>query len=427
MDRHRTDTRQVGGWDKRKRITAHVLTTLEPAQKGNRFVWDSDVTGFGIRITPAGAISFVLRYVFNGRERVYTIGRHPDLTSSAARELATALRGKIVTGQDPLDARIGAREAPTMTELCDDYMDRHARPKKRLASVKGDELLIRLYIRPKLGNRKVIAIGRRALDDIHQSLSEHPYQANRVLALLSKMFSLATAWGWRGDNPAKGIERFAEQRRERWLQADELGALSNAITAYPDRRIADALRLLILTGSRRGEVLNATWDQFDLARGVWTKPSHHTKQNKTEHIPLSAPARLLVAEIRGRAIKALGDEAKLKDFPFLFPGDREGKPLQVLKRAWKAICAAAGLEGVRVHDLRHTYASHLVSGGHSLPLVGRLLGHTQAATTQRYAHIADDPLRRATEQFANIFDRAGRPQSETQPAAPVTLVRKVRR
>ncbi len=293
MDRHRTDTHRTGGTGRRKRITLQVVTTLEPAQKGNRFVWDSDVTGFGVRITPAGAISFVLRYVLNGRERVYTIGKHPHLTSGAARELATVLRGKIVTGQDPLEARIGAREAPTMTELCADYMDRHARPKKRPASVKGDELLIRLYIRPKLGNRKVTAIGRRDLDEIHQSLGEHPYQANRLLALLSKMFSLAVSWGWRGDNPAKGIERFAEQRRERWLQADELGALSSAINAYPDRGVADALRLLILTGSRRGEVLNATWDQFDLARAVWTKPSHHTKQNKTERVPLTLKSATL--------------------------------------------------------------------------------------------------------------------------------------
>ena len=138
----------------------------------------------------------------------------------------------------------------------------------------------------------------------------------------------------------------------------------------------------------------------------WTKPSHHTKQNKTEHVPLSGPARLLVSEIRERAIKALGGEARLKDFPFLFPGNEKGKPLQRLDNAWKVICAAARLEGVRVHDLRHTYASHLVSGGHSLFLVGRLLGHTQAATTQRYAHIADDPLRKATEEFGAIFHKA---------------------
>ncbi len=427
MDGHGTDTeffsadRPDGKADtgKTRRITNQAVMSLRPPAKGNRVVWDRDLTGFGVRMTAAGAISFVLRYVINGRERRYTIGKHPDLSASAARELGTVLRGRIVAGLDPLDERRESREAATVAELCNDYMDRHAKPKKRPASIRADEQLIRLYIKPKLGARKVIAIGRRDLDEIHQALGEHPYQANRLLALLSKMFSLAVAWGWRGDNPAKGVERFAEHRRERWLQANELGALSKAIEVYPDRRIADAIRLLILTGSRRGEVLNATWDQFDLARAVWTKPSHHTKQNRTEHIPLSGPARLLVSDIRDRAIETLGDEAKLKDFPYLFPGDKDGQPLRELRRAWKAICAAAGLEGVRVHDLRHTYASHLVSGGHSLPLIGRLLGHTQAATTQRYAHIADDPLRKATEDFGAIFGNASKQRQAPLPTCNV--------
>jgi integrase len=403
----------------RKRITSQVVTGIKAPVVGNRVVWDTDLTGFGARITSAGAVSFVLRYVLNGRERRYTIGKHPDLSPSAARERATVLRGRIAAGEDPMETRREARDAATVGELCDDYLDRHARPKKRPESIEGDERLIRLYVKPKLGSRKVSAIGRRDLDEIHQALKAHPYQANRLLALVSKMFSLAVAWGWRLDNPAKGIERFAEERRHRWLSADELGALSKAINTYPDRRIADALRLLILTGSRRGEVLNATWDQFDLTRGVWTKPSHHTKQKKTEHVPLSGAARLLVSGIRERAIKALGDEAKLKNFPFLFPGKADGKPLRELKGAWKTICTTAGLKAVRVHDLRHTYASHLVSGGHSLPLVGRLLGHTQAATTQRYAHLADDPLRKATEEFGSIFGKAGRKRARPKSSAKV--------
>jgi integrase len=415
MDGHRADTTIIPdglpGIKKQpkagRRITAQVVTALKPPRTGNLVIWDSDLTGFGLRITAAGAVSFVLRYVLDGRERRYTLGKHPDLSPSAARERATVLRGKIAGGEDPMEARRDARNAPTVDELCEDYLERHARPKKRASSVKGDERLIRRYVKPKLGARKVAAVTRRDGDELHQALQDRPYQANRLAALMSKMFSLAVTWGWRRDNPFKGIERFGEQRRERWLQADELGALSKALKTFPDRRAADALRLLILTGSRRGEVLNATWDQFDLARGVWIKPSHHTKQKKTEHVPLSGAVRLLISEMRQRAIKALGSEAKLADFPFLFPGDADGKPLQELKKPWKAICDLAGLKGVRVHDLRHTYASHLVSGGHSLPLVGRLLGHTQASTTQRYAHLADDPLRKATEQFGTIFKKAG--------------------
>lgn len=373
---------------------------------GNRVVWDRDLTGFGVRITAAGKVAFVLRYVLNGRQRSYTIGKHPDLSPGAARERATALRGRVAGGQDPLEARRDAREAPTVNELCDDYLDRHARPKKRPKSVKGDEQLIRTYIRPKLGSRKVAAIGRRDVDELHQSLKTHPYQANRLLALVCKMFNLAVAWGWRSDNPAKGIGRFAEDRRQRWLSADELQALAKALAIYPDKRVAAAVLLLILTGARRGEVLNATWDQFDLARAIWTKPSHHTKQKKTEHVPLSAPALALVSELKQSAIKSLDSDKALEDFPYLFPGDAEGKPLQDIKKAWASFCETAALEGVRLHDLRHTYASHLVSTGHSLPLIGRLLGHTQPATTQRYAHLADDPLRKATEEFGSLLVRS---------------------
>lgn len=417
MDGHRTDTgcflpnpqdtkRQAQA--RRKRITSQVVTALKPPARGNQVVWDNDLTGFGARITAAGAVSFVLRYVVNGQERRYTLGKHPDLSPGAAREQATILRGRIATGEDPMEARREAREAATVAELCEDYLDRHARPKKRPKSVEGDEQLIRLYIKPKLGARKVSAIGRRELDELHQSLKEQRYQANRLIALLSKMFALAVAWGWRPDNPAKGIGRFSEDRRERWLTAEELGRLSKALKGYPDRRIADALRLLVLTGARRGEVLSATWDQFDLGRGVWTKPSHHTKQKKTEHVPLSGEARLLVSGLRESAVRMLGGEDKLTGFPFLFPGNVAGQPLREMKGAWAKICQTAGLPSVRIHDLRHTYASHLVSGGHSLPLIGKLLGHTQASTTQRYAHLADDPLRKATEEFGAIFGKAGR-------------------
>jgi integrase len=412
-----------------KRITLHVVGALRPPAKGNKIVWDSEVTGFGVRITAQGAIAFVLRYVIDGRERRYTIGKHPDLSPSAARSKAIVLRGEINEGRDPLKARGEARDAATVEQLCDDYIARHARPKKRLRSIEGDERLIRLYIKPELGNEKVSAVTRREIDELHQSLKDAPYQANRLLALLSKMFSLAISWGWRADNPVTGTERFQEQKRERWLSVDELGRLAKALTTHPDRRAANAILLLLLTGARRGEVLGATWDQFDLKRGVWTKPSHHTKQKKTEHVPLNADTLALLSDMRAKAIKCLGSENRLKEFPFLFPGDAEGKPLQEIKRPWANICKAAGIENTRVHDLRHTYASHLVSAGHSLPLVGRLLGHTQPGTTQRYAHLADDPLREATDQFGKIVKRAAkaRPKRKPRQTAKVIPFRTARR
>ncbi len=169
--------------------------------------------------------------------------------------------------------------------------------------------------------------------------------------------------------------------------------LLNALNATPHQTTANIIRLLLLTGARKHEVLSATWDQFNLEKGVWTKRAHTTKQKKMEYLPLSPAALSLLKEIK--------DEQN--DSPFLFPGNVQGKPLQDIKGSWATICKQANLEDFRVHDLRHTYASHLVSSGLSLSIVGKLLGHTQAATTQRYAHLADEPLREATTLFAEKF------------------------
>lgn len=402
----------------RGRITLPIVKNLVPPPAGNRITWDAEVTGFGVRITAGGAVAFVLRYVFQGRERIITIGRFPDLSPTAAREHAIRMRGEIIAGRDPLTSRTTARDAPSVADMCDDYLDRHAKAKKRGWSRYNDERHIKRFIKPKLGPLKVLAVTRRDIDTLHHSLQNTPYQANRVLALLSKMFSLAFSWGWRADNPCKGIERFNEQKRERWLSTEEVDRLSGALNDQPNQRAANAFRLLLLTGARRGEVLSATWDQFDLEHGIWTKPSSHTK-NKREHVvPLNAPALALLSEMHAAA--------KRDNMPslFLFPGDADGKPLQDVKRAWEKITQDAGLgcmvektkngkvikdehgkpvtewrSNARIHDLRHTFASHLASGGLSLPLIGRLLGHTQQATTQRYAHLAIDPLREAANRF----------------------------
>lgn len=432
---------------RKAKITLQLVKSLTAPVKwpasGNVVTWDEEVTGFGVRVTAAGSIAYVLRYVAGGREHRITIGKHPDLTASAAREKAIRMRGTIVDGANPLRVRTDARRAPTVSALCDDYLARYAEPKKRSKSVANDRWMIERYIRPHFGSMKVATAGERDVDDLHRSLKEKPYLANRVLALLSKMFSLAVGWKWRPDNPAKGIERFQEHRRDRWLNTDEITRLALALDSYQSRRTANAIRLLLFTGARRNEVLAASWEQFDFDRGVWTKPSHHTKQKKTEHVPLSAPALSVLSRMKAEADELAaalsrnrkGDEA---GGAFLFPGNKDGAPLTDIKKAWLAICRAAGMAysapkldvkgkpvmkrngepvlvwkaTARIHDLRHTFASHLVSSGLSLPLVGRLLGHTQAATTQRYAHLADDPMREAADRFGTLVKSLteGRPQ-----------------
>lgn len=372
------------------RLTEQTVKALPAPAAGNRITYDDDPRGFGVRVTRGGAKAFVLNYRINGRERRITIGRFPDWTVAAARDEAKRLRRRVDVGEDPLRVRIEARDAPTMANLCDDYLERHA-PKKRTGA--DDRRRIERVIRPRLGRRLAAEITTRDIEDLHRSMKAAPYEANRTVAQLHKMFELAIRWEWRADNPCKGIERYPEEKRERYLTPDEIGRLAGALAEHPDRVAANAVRLLLLTGARKSEVLRATWEQFDLEAGVWTKPSSHTKQKREHRVPLSPPALQLLSDMR-----------RYRKGDLVFPGRGPDEPIKDLKRAWPAICKRAELRGVRVHDLRHTYASILVSSGLSLPVIGRLLGHTQAVTTARYAHLYDDPLREATSRVGALVE-----------------------
>jgi integrase len=379
------------------RLTDAVVRDLPAPASGSRITYDGGagrVAGFGCRVTAAGVKAFVLNYTINGRERRLTIGGYPTWKVATAREEAARLRREIDRGIDPLGERIADREAPTVAELCDRYLAEHATKKR---NPRGDESLIRRVIKPAIGSRKVASIAYADINKLHRKLSETaPYHANRLVALLSMMFSLAVRWQMRPDNPCKGIQRNHEEPRHRYLSGDELRQLTEALTVHPSQAAANAVRLLLLTGARCGEVLGAEWDQFDLTAGVWVKPSSHTKQKREHRIPLSAPARQLLTEMRA----ASGSS------PYLFPGRSAGH-LTELKGAWTSLCKAADLDGVRIHDLRHTYASVLASAGLSLPVIGALLGHTQPGTTQRYAHLFDDPLRAATERAGAVISGNG--------------------
>jgi integrase len=276
-------------------------------------------------------------------------------------------------------------------------------------------------ILPRLGLLKVDAVQPVDIDALHTEVgSSRPVRANRVVEVLRKAFNLAIRWGWRADNPASGVHRNHEEKRTRYLSAAEILRLSEALAAHPERNSANAIRLLMLTGARRAEVLGARWDMFDLVAGVWVKPSAHTKQRREHRVPLSAAAIELLREIQAQATN-----------PYVFPGV-DGKALTDIKRSWLAVCRTAGLteqgprrarngkivigkDGqplmtwratARIHDLRHTYASILASEGLSLPIIGALLGHTQPQTTARYAHLLDDPLRAATEKAGALITRA---------------------
>ena len=361
-------------------LTERTIKTTKRPTEGYSIIWDEQVKGFGVRFTP-GSTAFIYNYrTRGGRQRRYKIGYAPDFSVDAARDEARDLAVQVSKGHDPLAHNQAERGAPTFKDLADYYIEKHL-PKKR--SAKTDEFAIEALLdKHKLGMRKVAEITFNDIDALHHKITKegYPYRANRVVALLSKMFTLAIKKGWRTDNPAKGVERNEEIPRERYLSGDELARLTKILDAWPDQRTANAIRLLLYTGARRGEVLGATWDQFDLSNTTWTKPSSHTKTKKVHTVPLSDAAFAVLSKMQDERVKS--DRMS----PYLFPG-RSADHRVDLKKPWPAICKQAGITGLRIHDLRHSFASVLVAGGASLPMIGKLLGHTQVSTTQRYAHL----------------------------------------
>ena len=398
-------------------IGEKVIRGMEAPEVGNRIDWDEKLPGFGVRITAAGVTSFILDYYVAGRRRRYTIGRHPEMTASAARARAEALRVRIRDGFDPLAERVQNRTEPTLEELAEEYL-KDAESRKRPSTLRDDRRMINRIINPNLGKLRLKAVAKRDIELLHLSLQETPYQANRVLGLLSAMFNYGLGRKWLVENPASRIQKFPEAKRECWLTIEELQKFQEALDSYADQNAANALRLLMLTGSREGEVLKAEWEEFDLVRGVWTKPSHHTKQKKLEHIPLSAPA-----------LKLLESMMPVNPTGPLFPG-ATGGARTTLRRPWVQACKKAGLvetitvkgkrhtitkfrPTIRIHDLRHNFASHLASNGVTLQIVGKLLGHTMAQTTMRYAHLQDEALRAATNRFGEIYSEVKKRGSGT--------------
>jgi integrase len=383
-------------------LTTAQVKNLQPPATGSKITYDGPggVAGFGLRTTAAGAKSFVLNYRASGQERRSTIGSFPNWSVSAARAEARRLRVRIDQGEDPLADRVAEREAPTVNRLAERYIEEHL-PKKRLGSARDDQAMQRGWILPAIGNKKVAAVRPADIEALHAKITKSgaPIRANRVVGLCSKMFSLAVKWEYRPDNPCRGaVDRNPETKRKRYLSAAEIARLTEALAKCSSQPAANTIRLLMLTGARRNEVCGARWNEFDLAAGTWLKPGSTTKQRTDHFVPLSAPALQLLTEIRAKAVR--GEE-------FVFPG-RDGTGYLNIRATWEGVRKAAGLEDVHLHDLRHSFASILVSSGASLPLIGALLGHSNAATTHRYAHLALDPLREATERAAAVITGGGK-------------------
>jgi integrase len=386
------------------RLTDRLIWELPPPARGNKIYYDSAndrgkdwVPGFGLRVTARSARSFIFNYrTQSDIDRRLTIGKPPAWSVATAREEATRLKQQVDSGGDPLGGLQALRTAPTISDLCDRFVVEHL-PKKRPSTQDAYASMIDKCIKPAMGSRKVVDVAFADIDGLHRSVTQQsgPFAANRVLSVLSKMFDLAIRWQMRTDNPVRGVERNQEPPRVKYLTAAELARLSAVLAEYKDQQAADVIWLLLLTGARKNEMLSARWADIDLQQGLWIKPGHTVKQ-KTEHrVVLSSAAVKILTSVR----ETLHDEQ-----PWVFPVRPSAREHRgSIEGPWNNIRKIAQLPNIRIHDLRHTFASLAISDGASLPTVGALLGHTVPTTTARYAHLLDDPLRRVAERVGAML------------------------
>lgn len=368
------------------KLTKRAVEAAKPVDR-DIILWDNELKGFGCKITPKGKrVYFAYYRTREGRQRRPTIGVHGATTCEKARE--TAREWLADRDSDPSGERQARKDAPIVAEFARRYMEQHAETKKRAKSVDNDRRMLDRFILPAFGNRKLAEVTREDVWKLHHRLEGTPYQANRVLALISKMFNLAERWGLRpdGTNPCKHVARYRERKRGRFLSEAELARLSQVLaeaeqTCTETPVVIAAIRLLLFTGARLSEILTLGWEHVDVEGECLRLPDSKTGP-KVVYLP---PA----------ALEILAGLEHHEDNPYVIAGAKLGKHLINLQKPWSRIRAKAGLDDVRIHDLRHSFASMAVAGGLSLPVIGALLGHTQPATTARYAHLADDPLKRA--------------------------------
>ncbi len=369
------------------------------ASKNERcFVWDGEVRGFGLRVYPGGSKSFVLSYRAGGRKRLIAIGRYGNLTVEQARSRAVKHIAAVIDGSDPLISRQNARIGETVAGLCDSYMERYLIHRKAQRDIKRR---IEHIIKPAWRSRRVDSIIRQDVARLHGRVGKNngPYEANRTLALISKMFELAVVWGFVPDefpNPARRIEKFEEKKRDRWLTPEELPRLVEAIDQEVNDSAKFAIWLYLLTGLRKDELLRAKWEDIDRARAEIRIAE--TKAGRTHYVPLSHAALAVLDEI-----------PRHPDNPYILVGSKPGHHLVNISKPWGRIRTAAGIEDVRIHDLRRTVGSWLAQSGNSLHLIGRVLNHSNTSTTAIYARFGEDHVREALERHGDkILGIAGK-------------------
>jgi integrase len=399
------------------KLTKRVIDAIAPVNKPTLF-YDSDLTGFCLKVLPSGTKRWCVEYRSGaggrsvGKTRM-VLGSTSSMTPDQARLSAKSILAAVSLGQDPARKRTAERAMPTFADFAERYLSEEADAKLKPRTVVNYRIYLRKHAGPVLGTRKLDALDSGDVSKMHRKIGKTiPMTANRVVEFVGSVFRYAAVCGLvaKGHNPASHVQAFREQRRERFLSSVELGRLGDAIreaettgipwAVDPDQpnakhipkngrtkigpHVAAALRLLILTGARLREILELKWDYVDVQRGLLLLPDSKTGQKA---IILNAPALAILAGLP-------------RVDTYVIASDIDGQARHDLNKPWKLVSTRSGLTGVRIHDLRHTHASYGAGAGFGLPIIGKLLGHTQPATTARYAHLDNDPLRRASNEIA---------------------------
>lgn len=398
------------------KITKRSVDAAAP-REGRWTLWDAEIKGFGVRVMPSGVKTYIARYrVGGGRSgimRQIVIGRTSQVTPDLARKRALQIMADVAAGKDPQSERSASRAEMNLSELCDTYLSEGVATKKA-STVALDRIRIERHIKPQIGRLKVNSVARADVERLMRDVASGKVRgdatphtrggkgaATRTVSLLGAIFGFAVEHGIVSANPVRGVKRFPDVKRERFLSATELGRLGDSLAEElaggGDWRHAAIIRLLALTGARKSEIATLRKAEIDAAASLARLSDSKTG---AKVLRLGAAAMEVIAglpETNG---------------PFLFPDPRDSSaPVAYLDWAWVRIRKRAGLEDVRIHDLRHSFASAAVATGQGLPMIGKLLGHSRVETTARYAHLADDPVKAAADRISNSVAASMRSQS----------------
>jgi integrase len=371
------------------KISKRTVEALEPQDRDVDH-YDEDLKGFGVRVRPSGRRTYFVMMRHRCVMRRFTIGSHGAVTAEAARLKAKQIISDLAIDKNPTEVEEAVRNSVTVRSLGErfiaEYIPYHLKP-----STQGEyKRCVEIFINPEIGTMKLVSVERTDIAKIHHQLRHIPYQANRVLGVLSIMFNLAESWSLRPQfsNPCRGVKKYNEKKRERFLNREELRRLGEALRIeeeFAPQAVA-CIRLLLLTGCRLGEIQSLKWSYLDLETCLAFLPDSKTGR-KT----------LYLGSV---AVKLLRSIPRRRDNPYVITGDIEGQHLTDMQKPWRRIRRLADLPDVRIHDLRHTFASSGVALGQGLPIIGRLLGHTQPQTTARYAHLAATPALEVADKIS---------------------------